>query len=160
MARQLYQKALHITEMYDVLGKKFPSVPDERLAAFLAGDTEAGPKLVNTTFHWRGLTKEQMRSSKWNRELIHKLATEANKIFSEHQDGRFGKSPIDFEQLFYDRFGKFFRMIDNFRPKSFETQDQRATQLESSHRRQKASTKTSGTLKTVSDDRSCTSVLV
>ncbi|KAJ3804653.1 hypothetical protein EV368DRAFT_18041, partial [Lentinula lateritia] len=117
------------------------STPPDRLEAFQTGNLEAGPKLVNTTLHWHGLSAEQMRKSLWNDALKDKLSEEARFIVSQTNDRRFGSLKLDFSKLFRDRFNKLFRYIDNFRPQPGETADQRAMRLQQAHDRQRSSTK-------------------
>ncbi|KAJ3871459.1 hypothetical protein F5051DRAFT_301194, partial [Lentinula edodes] len=86
-----------------------------RLRAFVGGDESAGPKLLGTSLHWRGLSASRMRKSKWNKALVAKLAREARRIQSDCQDGRFGED-VEWKRLFHDRFSHFYKRIEKNRP--------------------------------------------
>src|SRR5579875_1367969 len=109
MTRDLIQAALGFQHNYEIVEAE--SAPVDRCKAYEGGDSSAGPKLVNTTLEKKGLTAAKMRNSIWNKALILKLSKEAQQIWSEAVDGRFGKVPIDWRKLFRDRFQKLFKAI-------------------------------------------------
>ncbi|KAJ3738025.1 hypothetical protein EV360DRAFT_28305, partial [Lentinula raphanica] len=102
---------LHIKKAYEVV--QVQPTPPDRLRAHQRGDKDGGPKLVNTTLDWNGLSAAQMRNSKWNNALISRLAREAHRVYSLIPDGRFGKSQTrtKWKSSFKTRFTKFYKDI-------------------------------------------------
>ncbi|KAJ3722846.1 hypothetical protein C8R42DRAFT_731606 [Lentinula raphanica] len=142
LTRELYQTALGINQNnYEVVGIRNPS--DECLQAHSNGDNGAGPMLVNTSLHWKGLSAAQMRKSLWNNALLGKLSREARRIHAGTPDGRFGKK-VEWKDLFYDRFSKFYKTIENHRQLPGETPEAREKRLLDSYDKRQMSSKISG----------------
>ncbi|KAK7029489.1 hypothetical protein VNI00_014522 [Paramarasmius palmivorus] len=114
--------------LHEALSKKYsielwlrPAVPSERLRQFCDNEDTHPPKIHATWLDKEGLTTQQLRTSKWNSALKHRLSLLAADIVERCPDkNMFGEGNIDWHDLFGTRLSEVYVDIINGRPRGEE----------------------------------------
>jgi hypothetical protein len=123
VSRKCIQEATNAEYTMEIFGK--PGVSAERLAQFKQDPITFGPKVHNSFIDKRGDTRtgykvtQEFRESKWNQEMIHKIANLCVSIVKDCPDkGRFGSNleSIQWHTLVGDRFKTIYVDIVNALP--------------------------------------------
>ncbi|KAJ4501225.1 hypothetical protein C8R41DRAFT_716471, partial [Lentinula lateritia] len=96
-----------------------PSVSDARLKHFEENPQLYGPKIRNTFLDKRGLTTQQLAEQPWNEQVAYIMAKNAEEIFRNCKDQRFGDA-IDWLELFHECIYRVYLDVVKGRPKTLD----------------------------------------